>query len=79
MVWFPREREDKKVSNDHQFGLFQDNDDGPVWRGAYSNLEQAKLEAQKCADLENKEFFVYCFNNYAEVARLFPSKRKPRT
>ncbi len=62
---------------DDEFGLFQDDDGGPLWRACFAELDEAKLHAQKFADDEGREFFVYSFKSYSEVARLFPSQRKP--
>jgi hypothetical protein len=62
---------------DHQFGLFQDDACGPLWRASFADLDEAKRNAQKFADEERQEFFVYRFEDYSEVARLFPSRMKP--
>jgi len=64
------------VPVDHQFGLFQDNDGGPVWRAFFVDLDEAKRNAQKLADDERHEFFVCRFEDSSEVARLFPSRMK---
>jgi hypothetical protein len=64
------------VGYDHEFGLFQDDDGGPLWRASFAELDEAKHHAQKFADDEGREFFVYSFKSYSEVARLFPSRRK---
>lgn len=66
------------MPRDYQFGLFLDDGEGPVWRGSFSDLDVAKRHAQKFADEERHEFFVYRFEDYSEVARLFPSRRKAR-
>jgi len=63
------------VSYDDQFGLFLDDHDGPMWRGSFAELDEAKRHGQKFADDEEQEFFVYSFRNSSEVARLFPSRR----
>lgn len=65
-----------EVPDDQQFGLFQDNEEGPVWRASFADFEQATREAQKLADAEGREFFVYSFNNYSEVARSVPVRRR---
>ena len=38
-------------------------------------MDDAKRHGQKFADDEGREFFVFSFKNYSEVARLFPSRR----
>ena len=60
---------------DDQFGLFQDDHDGPLWRASFADMDEAKRRGQKFADDEGEEFFVYSFKNYSEVARLFPTRR----
>ncbi len=66
------------VPLEDQFGVFKDDKkthDGPVWRGFFHELATAKLQAQKFADEEDCEFFVFSFVNYSEVARIFPDGR----
>jgi hypothetical protein len=63
------------VLREDQFGLFQDDHDGPLWRASFAELDEAKRRGQEFADDEGREFFVYCFRNYSEVARLLPSRR----
>jgi hypothetical protein len=65
-----------QVPYDHQFGLFQDGEDGRLWRGSFANLDEAKGKAQEFADEERKEFFVCRFEDYCEIARVFPSRMK---
>jgi hypothetical protein len=48
-----------------------------LWRASFADLDEAKRNAQKFADEERQEFFVYRFEDYSEVARLFPSRMKP--
>ena len=59
------------------FGVFRDNGQEPVWRASVATLEEAKFLAQKFADNEGQEFFIYDFNGFSEVARMFPSRREP--
>ena len=59
---------------DHQFGLFQDDDDRSIWRGSFADLDEARRQAQRWADEERQEFFVRRFADYSEVARLFPTR-----
>lgn len=65
------------MPRDYRFGLYQDNGGGRVWRGSFADLEEAKRHAQKFADEEHHEFFVCRFEDYSEVARSFPSRKKP--
>jgi hypothetical protein len=67
-----------RVHYDHQFGLFQDGPEGPLWRASFADIDQAKRHAQVYADEEGREFFVYSYKDYSEVARLFPSRRPAR-
>jgi len=66
------------VADDHQFGLYQDDSDGPRWRASFCDLDEAKRNAQKFADEEGQEFFVYRFEDYSEVARVFPTRMRPQ-
>lgn len=66
------------VRNDHQFGLFQDGEDGRLWRKSFADLDEAKRNARKLADEERQEFFVCRFEDYSEIARVFPPRIKPR-
>jgi hypothetical protein len=65
------------MAHDNQFGLFQDDAGGPLWRASFDDLDEAKRNAQRFADEERQEFFIYRFEDYSEVARLFPSRMKP--
>jgi hypothetical protein len=62
------------VPYDHQFWLFQDDDDGPLWRGSFDDIDDAKDQAQRLADAERHEFFVYSFSYFTEVGRMFPAR-----
>ena len=61
-----------------EFGLFQSDVDGPLWRGCFGDLDEANRQAQKFADNEGLEFFVYSFRDLIEVARFFPSAHTPQ-
>jgi hypothetical protein len=67
------------MPRDDQFGLFMDNGEGPIWKAFFTDLEAARNHAQKSADEERCEFFVYSFENFSEVARLFPTRLIPKT
>jgi len=64
------------VAEELQFALFQDDERGPLWRAPFTDLDEAKRQAQRFADDEGHEFFVYSFKSYTEVMRVFPSKRR---
>jgi hypothetical protein len=57
---------------DLRFGVFQDDNSGPLWRASLGDIEEAKRLAQKLAASDRLEFFVYSFETYSEVARSFP-------
>ena len=63
------------MPHDHQFGLFIQDDKGPLYRGFYTDLEDAKRKAQELADKEGYEFFIYNFKGFIEIARFYPQKR----
>ena len=63
------------MAHDQKFGLFQDDEGGPVWRASFADLDEAKRNARKLAEEERQEFFVCRFEDHSEVARVFP----PRT
>ena len=62
---------------DQQFGLFEDGEAGPLWRGFFSSLDEAKLHAQALADKEGQAFFIFNLKDSSEVARLYPMNAKP--
>ena len=64
------------MASDHQFGLFQDDEGGPLWRASFADLDEAKRNARKLADEERREFFVCRFEDYSEAARVFPTRIK---
>ena len=61
---------------DHQFGLFIQDEKGPLWRGFFTDLDAARKAAEELARKENSEFFVFNFKNFTEVARSFPARSK---
>jgi hypothetical protein len=62
------------VAHENRFGLFQDDEDGSLWRGSFDDLDEAKRNARKLADEERREFFVRSFEDNSEIARAFPSR-----
>jgi len=55
------------MTYDLLFDLFQDSEDGPLWRRSFADLDGAKSQAQDFADEERQEFFVRRFEDYSEV------------
>jgi hypothetical protein len=64
------------MASDHQFGLFQDDAGGPLWRASFADLDEAKRNARRLADEERRDFFVCRFEDYSEIARMFPTRNK---
>jgi len=59
---------------DQQFGLFEDGEEGPLWRAFFSDVEDAKARAQIFADDEGRVFFVYNLKDSTVIKRVFPSR-----
>ena len=66
------------MAYDLQFGLYQADDGGTLWRRSFADLDEAKRKAQQFADAERQEFFVRRFEDHSEIARVFPSRIKPQ-
>ena len=64
------------MAYDHQFGLFQADEGGSLWRASFADLDEAKRNARKLAKEERQEFFVCRFEDHSEVARVFPTRNK---
>ena len=64
-----------------KYGLFQEDRKGPICRGFFSDVNQAKVEAQELANRDGITYFVYSFEICREVAIFRPleRRRKPRT
>ena len=54
------------------FALFQDDGKGPLWRGFFDDLEDAKRKGQVLAAAEATEFFVFNVETNMEVVRFHP-------
>ena len=54
-----------------QFGVFKDDGHGPMWRASFAVLAEAKSQAQKFADAERQELFVFNFADSSKIARSF--------
>jgi hypothetical protein len=64
------------MSNSQQFAVFSQDENGPVWKGFFEDLEDAKRHARNGAESGELEFFVYSFASRSEVARFFPPRGK---
>ena len=53
-----------------QFGLFEDHPKGPLWRASFADLDEATGHARGLVKEEGKEFFVYSYVSYREMARI---------
>jgi hypothetical protein len=60
------------MAHEPEFGLFIEDEKGPLWRGFFADLDEAKRTAQKLANKERFEFFVFSLKDFTEVARAFP-------
>ncbi len=60
------------MPNDHQFGLFVQHENGSLWKGFFTDLEEAKRQAQELANRDALEYYVLNFRDFTEVARAFP-------
>jgi hypothetical protein len=66
------------LPRDHQFGVFKDDERGPLWHGFFTDLQEAKKHAQNLAEEHRSEFFVYNFKDFSEIARFFPPRFRPK-
>ena len=46
------------MSRDLLFDVFQDGEEGRLWRKSFADLDEAKRNARKLADEECQEFLV---------------------
>ena len=63
------------MSEDGEFAVFAQEEDGPAWRDFLLEVEAAKAKAQELARREGMEVFVVSFNDGREVGRFFPKPR----
>jgi hypothetical protein len=63
--------------DDLEFGIFQDDGRGPLWKASVAEVTEAKRLAQVLAVEHRQEFFVYNFRKGREIARSFPAGNKP--
>jgi hypothetical protein len=59
-----------------QFGLFEDDPKGPLWRASFADLDEATGHARGLVKEEGKDFFVYSYVSYREVARIRQPDRR---
>jgi hypothetical protein len=62
---------------DLQFGLYEEDGRGRMWRASFADLAEAKRRAQELVKDEGKEFVVYNLNSCREVARICPAETEP--
>jgi hypothetical protein len=41
------------------FDLFRQDEKGPLWQASFATLDDAKRQAQRLADVEGYEFFIF--------------------
>jgi hypothetical protein len=52
--------------------LFIQDGDGPLCRGFFVDVEEAKLQARRLAEKEGYQYFIFDLFRYVEVARISP-------
>ena len=62
----------------HEFALFAQEKQGPIWKGASGDLAKAKEQAQRFADRDGCEYFIFSLRDFTEVARAFPKSGRKR-
>jgi hypothetical protein len=62
------------MSQDHQYGLFVEDDEGLVFREYCTDLESAKRRGQRLADMEGMPSMIYTIKDYRELARFSPTR-----
>jgi hypothetical protein len=53
-------------------GLFAQHKAGPLCKGFFTDLKEAKQQAQQLANRDGCEYFIFSFVHFIEVARVFP-------
>jgi len=61
------------MSQDHQYGLFLEDDEGLVFREYCTDLESAKRRGQHLANMEGVPSLIYTIKGYKELARFSPA------
>ena len=67
------------MPSDGKFGVFSQGENGPLWKGFFDDLDEAKVLAQELANRERLESFIYEFQRYSEIARFSPARTGPST
>ena len=60
------------MPHDNQFGLFIHDDQGPLYRGFYNDLDVCKREAQHLADQDGFPYFIVNFKTMVRIATFKP-------
>ena len=60
------------MPDDREFGVFIEDDEGPVFKEYCGELEEAKRRGQRLADMEGLPAVVFAIKGYAELARFSP-------
>lgn len=63
-----------RLLQDLQFGVFEDDGHGPMWKASYGYIQEAIRLAQMLADNDGHEFFVFSFQTHSEIARSYPTR-----
>jgi hypothetical protein len=56
----------------HEFGVFMEDDEGPVFKEYCGELEEAKRRGQRVADIEGTPTVLFTIKGYTEIARFSP-------
>ncbi len=60
------------MENHREFGVFIEDDEGPVFKEYSGEIEEAKRRGQRVADIEGLPSVVFAIKGYTEVARFSP-------
>lgn len=60
------------MPQEYEFGLFVEDDEGPVLRECCADLEQAERRCQQLADIEGLPSLIFTLGSYKEIARFTP-------
>ena len=56
------------------YGLFIEDGEGPLCKGFFASLEEAKIAARRLAEEDRCQYSIFALFLYVEVARISPSK-----
>lgn len=60
------------MAADREFGVFVEDDEGPVLKEYCNDLDEAKRRGQRLADVEGLPAVIFTIKGYREVARFAP-------